>query len=273
MKKFYLNTVLALMVAFTSFSLAGITAKADTFDNVHWNVVFNGKSIVSPDYDEINHDYKNAMPGDTIIYSVDYANTSGEAADFYMDAGVVKTLEEGSKATGGAYSYKIEATTSSEPLFISETLGGDAASENIDAIIGLDQVNNNEGAYFPLGTVAKDGKGTVTITVVLDGNSQTNSYMETLGTLDIKFGAQPTSAAHEGDKVENHNKIIKKIIEKIPGGTEVIIVDEDEITITGGNPQTGDSILPLIVCAVALIFGLLLIFWYFRMTRDNKEVA
>ncbi len=270
MKKFYLNMVLALTVAFIGFAGVGMEAKAEILPPYTWEVFYKGNAISST-YDKNKSIIENAMPGDTIAYTVQYHNDTDASADFYMNADVVKTLEEGSKATGGAYSYKIETSGSKEPLFDSETIGGDA--EGVDAIIGLNQVNGNEGAYFSLGTVAAHDHGTVTVTVVLDGNSQNNAYMSTLGSLEIKFGAEPTSSATHGDNVENHNTVVKKIVQTLSGGNNIVIIDDDAMP-TSANPQTGDSILPLVLCSIALVFGLLLILWYFRMTKDeNEEVA
>ena len=239
MKKLYLNMVLALTVAFTSFGFTGLTAKAETLKPVEWHVVYENNSIKSPDYSSINHEVSEAMPGDTFSYRVYYQNNTSEAADFYMSSEVVKTLEEGSRAAGGAYSYKITQSGNSTPLFESKTVGGGDLDANytndVDEIIGLEQVNGNKNAYFSLGTVsAKSGyeDNYIEVTVALDGNSQTNSYMDTLGSLQIMFGAQPTTSAHEGDKVEKHNKITKHVVEQLPGGTEVVIVAGDEIPVT-----------------------------------------
>ena len=267
MKKLYLNMVLALTVAVTSFGLAGITAKAET-QTVDWSVTYTGSSITST-YDRDKAAIENTMPGDTISYSVEFENASKEAAEFYMSADVVKTLEEGSRATGGAYSYKITSSLSNTPLFDSQVVGGDAGSAE-DVLVGLEQVNGSksksEEAYLSLGTVDSGAKGTVTVTVVLDGNSQSNIYMNTLGTLEIKFGAQPVS----NEKLVEHKKVIEKLTQLIPGETEIVLLD-GEVPVTGGNPKTGDSVFPLVLCGCALLIGLLFIFMYFKMTKEEKE--
>ena len=270
MKKFYFNMVLALAVVATTFGAKSITANAET-ESINWQVTYTGSKIEST-YDVNKSTIENAMPGDTIEYSVDYVNGTSSPASFYVSADVVKSLEEGATATGGAYSYKITYTGSEVPLFDSETVGGDAG-EGADAVIGLDQVNGNEGAYFSLGTVAAGDKGTVTVSITLDGNSQNNNYMSTLAQLEIKFGAEPTADATRGDSVTHHNSIVKNVVKKLSGGTEVVVIDDDDVPTTngGGNPQTGDSIMPLVLCTVALLIGLMLIFWYFRLTKDNKE--
>ena len=267
MKKLHLNTVLALMVMTAGFAFAGTTAHAETLKVDPWDVTYTGSSMKS-NYDPSKATISSTMPGDTIQYSVNYVNGSGSDATFYMSSDVVKTLEEGSEATGGAYSYKITYTGSDQPLFDSETIGGD---ESVSDIIGLNQVNGNQGSYFSLGSVPAGESGTVTVTVTLDGNSQTNKYMSTLAELEIKFGAEPTDTAHKGDSVERHNTVVRNVVNTLDGGTEVVIIDDEDIPLDGGNPLTGDSILPLLMCAVAFVVGLMMIIWYFILTRKQKE--
>ncbi len=268
MKRLYLNMVLALTLVATSFTANKIDAQAETA-GIGWEVTYDGSKITSS-YDAANCKISNVMPGDTIEYTVQYNNASGAEANFYMNADVVKSLEKGSEATGGAYSYKITQSGNEIPLFDSETVGGDA--DAAIAKVGLDQVNGNEGSYFSLGSLADKASGSVTVSITLDGNSQTNAYMATLAELEIKFGAEPTSSAREGDTVEKHNSVVKRVVNTLDGGTEVVIIDDDTIPLAGGdNPLTGDSIMPLVICGAFLFFGLILIVWYFVMTRNKKE--
>ena len=74
------------------------------------------------------------------------------------------------------------------------------------------------------------------------------------------------------EKIENSTTVNKHVVYKIPGGKEIIYIDDDTLVpLSGGNPRTGDSVLPLVFCGIALLIGLALIMWYFRMTRDEKE--
>lgn len=286
MKRKFYNVALALAVAVAGFAGFNMEAKAET-EKVEWAVTYNGSGFDST-YSADKSKLTNAMPGDTIEFSVDYINGTEANADFYMSADVLKSLEEGATATGGAYSYKIISSKSEEPIFDSETVGGDATD-----VIGLDQVKSGEGAYFALGTLAAGDSGKVTVSIALDGNSQNNAYMATLAQLEIRFGAEPTSEAvqdivkHETvTKTETKvntvtergsETIVQRVARTLGDGTNVVIINDDSVPLDGGtvisgaNPRTGDSIIPLIACGVALIIGLLLIVWYFRMTRDKKE--
>ena len=286
MKKNYLNIALALAVAIAGFTGFSIDANAET-EKVEWSVTYNGSGFDST-YSADKASLSNAMPGDTIEFSVDYINGTDGDANFYMSADVLKSLEEGADATGGAYSYKIISSNFEKPIFDSETVGGDA-----EDVIGLAQVSSGEGAYFSLGTLSAGKSGTVTVSIALDGNSQDNAYMSTLAQLEIRFGAEPTADLEENktiyetitktnsivNKIVNHDKqtIVKQVAKTLGDGTQIVIIDEDKVptsgstVIGGGNPRTGDSIVPLMACGFALVIGLLLILWYFKMTKDEKE--
>lgn len=284
MKKKYMNIVLALTLVAAGFIGLKTEALADTLDPVTWTVTYDGTDTFGTTYDAETAKVTGAMPGDTITYEVTYKNASTEAANFYMDANVVKTLEEGNDATGGAYTYRILSDKSTTPLFDSETVGGD--NEDVQ---GLMQVNGNEDAYFDLGTLAVGDSGKVTVIIVLDGNTQSNSYMGALGQLNILFAAEPESNDNEGivitktitktntvfNQIVNHSKqkVSKKVERTLPNGTQIVVIEDEDTPLFGENPLTGDSIVPLVFCGITLLLGLFLIFMYFRMTRNNKEVA
>lgn len=284
MKKKYMNIVLALTIVAAGFIGLKAEALADTLDPVTWTVTYDGTDTFGTTYDEDKATVSGAMPGDTITYEVTYTNASNEVANFYMDANVLKTLEDGSDATGGAYTYKILSDKSETPLFDSETVGGDN-----DDVVGLTQVNGNSEAYFDLGALAVGDSGKVTVIIVLDGNTQSNSYMAAVGKLNIQFAAEPESDNKDGIVITktitntktiftthtNHakQKVSKKVERTLPNGTKIVVIEDEDTPLFGENPLTGDSILPLVFCGIALLFGLFLIYMYFRMTRNNKEVA
>ena len=267
MKKLHMNIVLALMVMTAGFAFAGTTAHAETLKIEPWDVTYTGSAMKS-NYDPAKAVIKDTMPGDTIEYTVNYINGSKSDATFYMSADVIKTLEEGSIATGGSYTYKITCSEMEEPLFDSKTMGSD---ENASEVERLNKVNGSEGSYFSLGSLEVGKSGQVTVTVTLDGNSQTNNYMSTLAELEIKFGAEPTDSAREGVTEERRNTVVKRVVNTLDGGTEVVVIEDDSIPLDGGNPLTGDSLFPLVMCGIALFAGLLMILWYYIITRDKKE--
>ena len=283
MKKKLLNIVLALTVVIAGAAVASTTAHAEEV-NVNWAVTYNGdKSAWDSTYDTSNAKdvISSAMPGDNLSYTVEYKNNTDKPATFYVNTGVVETLEEasGGKSAGGAYSYKIENIVDgkSEMLFDSETVGGDIA-EGSKKAVGLDQVDKGQETYFVLGSVAPGKTQQVKVTVSLDGNTINNNYMnqlkeEGLGTagLNIRFGAEPTSEANDGDHkvITNKNTIVRRIVKTLDNGAQVVVIDDDDVPLAA--PRTGDSIMPIVMCTLALVLGLLMIAWYFMMTRNDRR--
>lgn len=276
MKKLKLNIVLALMCFTAGIYGYSLDAKAGT-ESLEWTVQYDGgKNFETLGKDAANSTIANAMPGDTLQYVVSYKNKSEDKKtyDFYLDADVLSSLEDNAKAgddkaSGGGYSYKVEYEFKGEKVTVydSDTVGGSSTVTE-----GLNQVKSND-AYVSVGRLAYDESGKVIVTIVLDGNSQDNSYMAKFAELSIGFGVQD---AVEGDG--RHDVITNTItksrhnVYKIPGGTEIVYID-DVVTPLAG-PRTGDSILPIVFCGIAFIIGIMFILWYFKLTKDEKkEVA
>ena len=95
---------------------------------------------------------------------------------------IIKTLEDGSKATNGAYEYRlayVDSQNNETLIYDSSTVGGDR-SQGLKEIKGLDD-------YFYLGRLAKNDVGYVTLTLSVDGETQGNSYQATMAQLEMKF--------------------------------------------------------------------------------------
>ncbi len=284
MKKKLLNLVLALtlVVAGTTGIKADVNATEADGLSYSWDVTYTGKSFSST-YDSEAAKLKNAMPGDTITYSAKYINGTSESVDFYMNADVLKSLEETSSGQGGAYTFKI--TNNDSVIFDSETVGGD-----VETAVGLNQVSGRQGAYFTLGSVDAGKNGVVKVSITLDPNSQTNDYMAATANLAIKFGAEATTTAQKSKKITKNitktntvtkyvpnvvkKSIAKNVVKTLDNGTEVVAIDDADVPLAGDNPRTGDSIVPIVVCGIMFAVGIGLIAWYIVITkRKDKEVA
>ncbi|SFH97855.1 hypothetical protein SAMN04487830_11544 [Pseudobutyrivibrio sp. OR37] len=275
MKKIYLNIVLALMVTVASFTTMAATAQAEE-EKVEWTVEFTGKGDtgfepVNPDdLKALKEKISDAMPGDTIVFKANYKNSTDKTMDFFLAADVLASLEDdknGKAAEGGAYTYMLtyDSGKGETIIYNSETVGGDN-----DSIKGLNQLKNNN-AFVSIGTLAKKKQGVVTLTIKLDGNSQDNRYMSKLAQLNVQFAAkEPSNPKPTIKKITK----TKHIVETIPGGTEIVQLDDEDVPLDRGlNPKTGDSIIPIVGCALALVIGLGFIGLYFvLMKRAEKEV-
>ncbi|SEA66124.1 hypothetical protein SAMN02910384_02030 [Pseudobutyrivibrio sp. ACV-2] len=282
MKNKILNLVLAL--ALTLSGLAGtnniVLAKSQT---ASWDVTYTGSKLEST-YDVSKSTITNMMPGDEITYSVGYKNDSGKAVDFYLSTDIINSLEDksadgadSSAASGGAYSYKISNLIDGQEkvIYDSEVLGGESA------VKGLNQVKNSledgKAAYIGLGQIANGNQGIIKVDIKLDGNSQDNSYMYTLATLDVRFGVEEVKTSSNNTKVVDE-VITRDVVYTLPGDQQVVVIDDPNIPLDGGpvagiggSPVTGDSLVPIIGCTVGLLVGTMLIGCYFIVVKKNRE--
>lgn len=280
-----INMVLALTLIVAGMTVVKVDAAAAADKSYEWGVTYNGSKFLPTDgkeYDANKAKLKDVMPGDTIEYVVTYENKDkdGEAIDFYLNANVVKSLEDTSSAAGGAYTFKI--LNNGVELFDSET-GGDAVSA--EGAVGLNLVNGNQGAYFSLGSVPINGSGNVVVSIKLDGNSQTNDYMSAIANLDLKFVAEPTNSLSEKktiinqivniktvkveDKKTEKRSIVKQVVKTLDNGTEVVAIDDSDVPLAG--PQTGDKFIPMAICSAMFVIGMFLIVWYAAICVNSKK--
>ncbi len=128
-------------------------------------------------------------PGDEETFQITLTNQHANATDWYMTNKVLKSLEDysaNSRTNGGAYTYTLtfNGPSGSRTLFDSNTVGGEG--EN-NAGEGLHQAAASMKDYFFLDTLANGQTGTVTLTVGLDGETQTNTYQDTSAQLAMNF--------------------------------------------------------------------------------------
>lgn len=168
------------------FGFAGV-AQAQT-ENVSWSVTYNADKQMVSDYDQAAIDEKlsSLQPGDSFTMSVTLNNDYSSATDWYMTSDAVKTLEEASSASNGAYTYQL--IFNDRTIYSSDTVGGDGAN-------GFKEIDGATGKWFFLGSIDPDATGTVRIEMSLDGETQGNAYMNTLGTLNVAFAVEESGAA------------------------------------------------------------------------------
>ncbi|SCZ80989.1 hypothetical protein [Pseudobutyrivibrio xylanivorans] len=68
-----------------------------------------------------------------------------------------------------------------------------------------------------------------------------------------------------------HNPTTPHEDEIVEWGEEIIEMESPLVPLAG--PKTGDSLIPMILCGLALLFGLGLMAWYFSLVAGNKKVV
>lgn len=206
---------------------------------------YNGKDIVTSDVQKLEDALSGLEPGDSITITQTYVNESDNDTEWYIRNNIIHTLEEyitdedGNK--NGGYTYKL--VSGGQTLFDSEAVGGEDSESSKE---GLKQVNDgvtgeNAGEeWIHIDTLGSGDSGTTTLTVALDGESQTNSYEDTKGELDIQYAVED-------------------------------VEDEGEIIYKYRNVDTGDTTNLVMTIAAFLGALLLLILAIISYRKDRKD--
>ena len=134
------------------------------------------------------------QPGDDLTVTIRLINSSGKTADWYMLNEIIRSLEDTqTNAAGGAYAYQLTYAPSVGQLvtlYDSETVGGELKGTEPE---GLKEVDSALKNYMALETMRSGNSGTVTLKVSLDGETQGNSYQDSLADLRMRFAVELTS--------------------------------------------------------------------------------
>lgn len=226
-KKILCLAMMVMMVVGTT-----MTAHAEDFKGSgDWLANFTGDKIESNfSSAAIADEILQILPGDTITLEVTIQNSSEDETDWYMTNAVLETLEgSNDSAEGGAYTYILTYKGSDgteKVLYSSETVGGENSA-------GLEEATGSLEDYFFLERLDEGEKATVELFVELDGETQGNSYQDTLARLQMNFA-----------------------VEKVAGPIVV---------------QTGDSANLMLYSAIALGSGLVLLVLAVMNAKRRKE--
>ena len=192
-------------------------------------------------------DFSGLEPGDSMSLDFTYVNESDATTTWYLSNDVVTSLEDDTDATNGGYTYILKNNGVKEGeqiLFSSDAVGGDEKYDPDKKDTGLhDAVNALGEDWIYIDELAPGERGTTTLTVALDGESQTNVYEDRDGTLKIAYAVE----------------------EQAPGET---------IIIPNNVTKTGDSFNPLyaiLALTAALLAILLAVLSYFKDRKDGEE--
>lgn len=251
----------------------GATVRAEDYEGGDWKVEFTGEEMVNNfSSEDISDAVYSLLPGDSVTISMNLENKSSRTTEWYMTNRVLSSLEDHSdQARGGAYVYRLSYTGQSGEeivFFDSSTIGGDRDSA---AGEGLHEAVENMDEYFGLDTLAPGGKGTVTLSVALDGESQGNTYQNTLADLSMSFAVDtlvPTMASGDG------NGGVTGSSEGPGQGGGEASPGSGAYSYFIGDVRTGDSSNLAIWSCVAFASGAgLLVMALFGLRKNRKEEA
>lgn len=261
MKKKWLASVLALLLAVTP-----ITAYAEDFSGGDgWKVSFDGKKMTSTFKNtDIDDKIYEMEPGDTVDFHIQLKNEYTQTTDWYMTNEVLKSLEDAQTvAEGGAYSYiltYIKQDGTKETLYSSEEVGGETKNASGE---GLHQATNSLKDYFYLDRLKSGQSGEITLKVKLEGETQGNTYQDTLAKLQMNFAVElvddSTTPGTPGT----------------PGnpGSDNPTKTASRKTFSRTTVKTGDNSRVLLYSIIALIAGLVCAGAVVYNVRQNREDA
>ncbi len=189
-----------LAIAAVMFGMNGASVYAEDYTGGQgWKVEFTGSGLESSlTSSDISDAVYALQPGDSVTLSLTLKNGDSQDTDWYMSNAVLSSLEDSQKmARGGVYSYRLAYMGSSGDesiLYSSENVGGEKDS---DAGEGLHEATDSLEEFFYLDRLVPGGDGIVTLKVELDGETQGNTYQNTLASLQMNFAVEKAVATQE----------------------------------------------------------------------------
>ena len=186
--------IISLALALCLLCALSVTAFADSYTGgTGWAATFtaDGKMVSTFKSSELADVMANMQPGDDAVFTVTLSNQNQQSVDWYMFNQVLKSMEDGTSASGGAYTYQLSYVGPSgvtRSLYDSEAVGG--ASVDPKAPVGLHGAGSATADYFYLDTMTKGQTGTVTLRVALDGESHSNVYQSKFADLKMKYAVE-----------------------------------------------------------------------------------
>ena len=182
-----------LAMAALIFCSSGVMAHAEDYTGGKgWGVEFTGDKMESNFTSSALSDAVYALqPGDSVTLSLTLKNNDSQGTDWYMTNEVLASLEDSQGAAGGgAYTYRLAYTGSTGEeniLYSSENVGGEKDS---GAGEGLHEATDTLEEFFYLDRLGPGESGMVTLKVALDGETQGNTYQNTLASLQMNFAVE-----------------------------------------------------------------------------------
>ena len=241
MKK--MSKITTLLLTLITVLMMSQAAFAETTPVNGGTYTYNGSAIATSGVTNMAATLSGLEPGDSITITQTYVNSSDEETEWYIRQEVLDTLET-SKSMNGGYSYKL--VSGGQTLFDSEAVGGNGSESSKYGLLQINDAVTGENAgekWIHIDTLKAGARGTTTLTVALDGESQANVYQSTNGKLDIQYA------------VENKEK-------------------EGETIYKTKSVDTGDTtslIMPIALFAGALVLLVLAVLSYRKDRKDGEE--
>ena len=181
-QSFFAILMLACLIVVPT--LSAFATEADSI------VTYDGTTLSRTETKSAGETFSNLLPGEEGTYVIEFANNSNMDTDWYVLNSIVSSFEDQSSAEGGAYEYELsftDAKGSSTALYSNATVGGETPNTQPS---GLHQAAEGLEDFFYITTLKAGEKGTMQLRLALDGESESDSYMNTMAKLNIEFAVE-----------------------------------------------------------------------------------
>lgn len=151
-----------------------------------WKVELTSENKMESNFTtgDIGQGVSDLQPGDEVVFTISLENSNPNTADWYVSNKALSSMADNS---GGAYSYELRYND--RILFNSDTVGGDVQKEGQKSQ-GLSAATDTLKDYVYLDTLKTGQKGSIILTVGLEGESQGNPYQGSYADLELQFAAE-----------------------------------------------------------------------------------
>lgn len=164
-----------------------------------WSVTYTSAGSMSSNFSTANLDQviPQMQPGDEAVFKISVKNENSRTTDWYLENKILKSMEDNSSASGGAYTYRLtykDNKTSTETVYYdSQTVGGEDTAQGA----GLHEVTAPNGLedWVYMDRLATGEGGVVELHITLDGETQGNSYQTQTADLSMNFAVELEPAA------------------------------------------------------------------------------
>ena len=191
-------------------------------NKVTGTVTFDGKKLTSSFTAADMTSAANALqPGDDVTYTITLKNNHSEETEWWMYNQVLASFEQNKIANGGAYSYRLtySGPNNSRTIYDSDTVGGETVGNE-----GLTSATSALKDYFVLGTLKKGESATVTLYVMLDGETQGNNYQNTLADLNMRYAVEIILNNKDVVKTGDETQIMPYVIAATVSGVLLLCI-------------------------------------------------
>lgn len=205
-----------ILIALAVALLAGMVSPAGAYakhlkGGSKWTATYTKRGRMTDNYsekefiDQVSH----LQPGDDITFTVKAVHENDTEADWYIANDVIQSLEDSvASAEGSNYEYVLtwKGPKQSRTLYDSEHVGGDV--QNAGDPEGLNEATDALDEFIFLEQMKKGDKGTITLKVTLDGETEGNAYFDSLAQVKIRFGVEPITPERVRRERPTNDRII-----------------------------------------------------------------